>query len=101
MLQPALSVVLEALEKIRDSQEKPLRVSRATLNHQFEQAPPAASVEANASSARKTDVAAKAAALAQIRERVCACAKSPHPARTRTQTIFGVGNPDAELMFVG
>jgi len=101
VLQPALSVVLEALEKIRDSQEKPLRVSRATLNRLFEEAPPTGAVEADASSVRKTDVAAKAAALAQVRERVCVCAKCPHLARSRTQTVFGVGNPNAELMFVG
>jgi uracil-DNA glycosylase len=101
VLQPALSVVLEALEKIRDSQEKPLRVSRATLNRLFEQPPPPGAVEAGVSPARKTDVAAKAAALAQVRERVCVCMKCPHLARTRTQTVFGVGNPDAELMFVG
>ena len=110
VLQPALSVVLEALEKIRDSQEKPLRVSRATLNRLFEQAPPGA-VEADVlaatqlgeggSPARKGDVAAKAAALARVRERVCVCMKCPHLARTRAQTVFGVGNPDAELMFVG
>jgi len=94
VLQPALSVVLEALEKIRDSQEKPLRVSRATLNRLFEQPPPPGAVEAGVSPARKTDVAAKAAALAQVRERVCVCMKCPHLARTRTQTVFGVGNPD-------
>ncbi len=111
MLQPALSVVLEALEKIRDSQEKPLRVSRATLNRLFKQPPHPDAVAAGVlaapklgeggSPARKTDVAAKAAALAQVRERVCVCMKCPHLARTRTQTVFGVGNPDAELMFVG
>src|SRR5215471_8785916 len=110
VLQPALSVVLEALEKIRDSQEKPLRVSRATLNRLFEQAaPPDAATDIPAtpqpgeggSPARNTDVAAKAAALAHVRERVCVCMKCPHLARTRTQTVFGVGNPDAELMFVG
>ena len=101
VLQPALSVVLEALEKIRDSQEKPLRVSRVTLNRLFYQAPPASAVEAEAFSPRKADVAAKAAALAEVRERVCVCAKCPHLARSRTQTVFGVGNPDAELMFVG
>jgi DNA polymerase len=101
MLQPALSVVLEALEKIRDSQEKPLRVSRATLNRLFEHAPPSGGVEVDASSAKKNDVTAKAAALTRVRDRVCVCAKCPHLARTRTQTVFGVGNPDAELMFVG
>ena len=58
MLQPALSLVLEALKQIRDSQEKPLRVSRATLSRLVE--PRAGQV---------ADVAAKAAALAQVRER--------------------------------
>ena len=76
VLQPALSVVLEGLEKIRDSREKPLRVSRATLNRLFEQASPADGVDADVSSARKTDVAAKAAPLAQVRERVCVWAEN-------------------------
>jgi DNA polymerase len=43
----------------------------------------------------------KAELLAPIRERVRGCAKCPHLARSRTQTVFGVGNPDAELMFIG
>src|SRR6478735_8107463 len=47
------------------------------------------------------DIAAKAASLAQVRDRVCVCTKCPHLARSRTQTVFGVGNPEAELMFVG
>ena len=111
VLQPALSVVLEALEKIRDSQEKPLRVSRSTLNRLLEQEPSNQPVEAAApatpkphqawSSATKNDVAAKAVALGHVRDAVCVCMKCPHLARTRTQTVFGVGNPDAELMFVG
>src|SRR5438477_12388252 len=100
VLEPALSVVLEALEKIRDSQEKPLRVSRATLNRLFEQAPPFGAVETGGnaapkpgeggSPARKTDIAAKAAALTQVRERVCVCLKCSHLARNRTQTVFCV-----------
>src|SRR5207248_5260672 len=43
----------------------------------------------------------KEALLAPIRARVAVCVKCPHLARTRTQTVFGVGNPDAELMFIG
>src|SRR5207237_10794830 len=91
MLQPALSLVLEALREIRDSREKPFRVSRATLNRLLESRPDHS----------VPDMAAKAAALGQVRDRVCVCLKCPHLARTRTQTVFGVGNPDAELMFVG
>jgi uracil-DNA glycosylase family 4 len=91
VLQPALSLVLEALEEIRDSDEKPLRVSRATLNRLLEPRP----------NHNVPNIAAKAAALGRVRDRVCVCTKCAHLARSRTQTVFGVGNPDAELMFVG
>ena len=43
----------------------------------------------------------KAARLAELRGPVLACTKCPHLVRSRTQVVFGVGNPDAELMFVG
>ncbi|MDQ3546265.1 MAG: uracil-DNA glycosylase [Verrucomicrobiota bacterium] len=33
--------------------------------------------------------------------RVAGCVKCPHLASSRTQTVFGVGNPEAELMFIG
>ncbi len=36
-----------------------------------------------------------------LREAALACVKCPHLATTRTQVVFGVGNPKAELMFVG
>jgi uracil-DNA glycosylase family 4 len=43
----------------------------------------------------------KAGRLAAMREPVLACTKCPHLVRSRTQVVFGVGNPEAELMFVG
>ena len=43
----------------------------------------------------------KADLLAAVRERVGACTKCAHLACSRTQTVFGVGNPDADLMFIG
>lgn len=36
-----------------------------------------------------------------LREAALTCVKCPHLARSRTQVVFGVGNPQAELMFVG
>jgi DNA polymerase len=45
--------------------------------------------------------AAKAAAFAALREKVLVCVKCPHLAASRRSVVFGVGNPDAELMFVG
>ncbi|HEX4342079.1 MAG TPA: uracil-DNA glycosylase [Verrucomicrobiae bacterium] len=47
------------------------------------------------------DPQVKAAAFATLRERVAICVKCPHLASSRKNTVFGVGNIDAQLMFVG
>ena len=39
--------------------------------------------------------------MARLRERALVCVKCPHLVRSRTQVVFGVGNIDAEVMFVG
>jgi DNA polymerase len=44
---------------------------------------------------------AKAAAFAALRERALACVKCAHLASSRKTVVFGVGSPEAELMFVG
>jgi DNA polymerase len=101
---PALDLVLNALEQMRDRGGKLPRASRGSLSQlhgrgvissrdhrsrlQEEQETPAAVVD-------------KAALLAPIQARVAVCVKCPHLAASRTQTVFGVGNPDAELMFIG
>ena len=43
----------------------------------------------------------KAERLAAMRRADAGCIKCPHLAASRTQVVFGVGNPEAELMFVG
>jgi DNA polymerase len=40
-------------------------------------------------------------ALAAIRNEVAACQRCVELVRSRTQTVFGVGNPQARLVFVG
>src|SRR6266446_9920358 len=83
MTEPALDLVIAALETIRQTNGRLPRASKTAL-------------------ARLQFVAPnKAELLAPIRERVRTCTKCPHLACSRTQTVFGVGNPDAELMFVG
>ena len=47
------------------------------------------------------DVQAKAAAFADLRERAMACVKCSHLAAARKNVVFGVGNINAQLMFVG
>jgi DNA polymerase len=46
------------------------------------------------------DAAARALELTKYAEETAACAKC-RLAESRTQVVFGVGNPDANLMFVG
>lgn len=43
----------------------------------------------------------QAAALEGIRRKVAACVRCKELAETRTQTVFGVGAPDARLVFLG
>jgi uracil-DNA glycosylase family 4 len=89
--EPAVSFVIEWLKEVRDSRDEPPRISRSVLSEisEFRFVP------------ALSPVRDKSSALAEINARVSVCTKCPHLARTRTQTVFGVGNPDAELMFVG
>lgn len=43
----------------------------------------------------------RAAALESQAREVAGCTRCPHLAAARTQTVFGVGNPAARLMFIG
>ena len=43
----------------------------------------------------------KAERLEQLRALVMPCLLCPHLAASRTQAVFGVGNIDAAIMFVG
>ena len=45
--------------------------------------------------------AEKAAAMAALRERALACTRCPHLVTARTNVVFGVGNINAQLLFVG
>ena len=87
--QSALSVVLERLEQIRDGGGRWPRASREALAL-LQEAP-----------VRPAFVLPKIDRLAEVRARVQVCDLCPHLASSRTQTVFGVGNPDAELMFIG
>jgi DNA polymerase len=49
----------------------------------------------------QTVVVSKAPTLEILQQEVAGCTRCDELARTRTQTVFGVGNPDARLCFVG
>jgi DNA polymerase len=95
---PAVDLVLDALERMRDGGGKLPRASRnslAQLHHRIQAAPVLTPTPVTAGGADK------AARLAAVQARVAPCTNCPHLARSRTQTVFGVGNPDADLMFIG
>ena len=113
MTQPALDLVIAALQTIRENSDRAPRVSRAALAR-LQAAPATAQAPALRTAHAAPDDAVesavpsgvpgaqdKAQLLAAIRERVRACTKCAHLACSRTQTVFGVGNPDADLMFIG
>jgi DNA polymerase len=106
---PALDLVLAALEQMRDCGEKLPRASRTSLvelrsvrlaESRTGQPPPRQGFGGGASPSLQ-GTGDKAGLLESIRAPVSVCIKCPHLAATRTQTVFGVGNPDAELMFIG
>jgi len=88
MLRPALDVVLSALEKIQETSNRTPYASRDALARLFTEP-------------RVTESPEVIDQLGPLQRQVVACVKCPHLARSRTQTVFGVGNPNAELMFVG
>jgi uracil-DNA glycosylase len=91
MLRPALDLVVSALEQIRENSERLPCASRRTIEQLF---------DAKQEAPRQIDIN-KIDMLAAINARVSVCTKCPHLASTRTQTVFGVGSPDADVMFVG
>jgi uracil-DNA glycosylase family 4 len=101
----ALDLVVRALEQIRGTGDRLPYASRSALaSLQAGDAVAASLREARTSpTGRRLQRHAEnnATLLAAIQERVCVCTKCPHLARSRTQTVFGVGNPDADLMFIG
>ncbi len=65
--------------------------------------PPAVVEEPEAPKIEKEAVAPvdKATAMAELRQRAMVCRKCPHLAGSRKNVVFGVGDIDAQLMFVG
>ena len=109
MTQPALDLVIAALEKIRQKDDRAPRASRTALARLQAADLASVSVVTIADSVEHESIAAsqlqaarnKADLLAAVGDRVRACSKCAHLACSRTQTVFGVGNPNADLMFIG
>jgi len=91
----AVDSAISALKNIRDTSDRPPRASRDAIDRLHRATPPVREI------AREIPPNDKRACLAPLREQVAACRLCSHLASSRTQTVFGVGNIDAELMFIG
>ncbi len=123
MSEPALDIVHQAVQALQ-IRGATARASAATLARlaatagaktsaalapppEIRKAAPVAQVTAPAPQKVATPQAArpggsgKAERLAALSGPVLVCAKCPQLVASRTQVVFGVGNPDAEIMFVG
>jgi DNA polymerase len=79
----ALKLVHDALSAMNDAGNTKLRASRESL----------VTLAAGGED--------KPTRMKALRERAIVCTRCAHLARSRTQVVFGVGNSNAELMFVG
>lgn len=124
-LPQALDEALDAVLPILNDMKKSLRAtpvaSRAALDQLFslpdsflkkDPTSPGAPVVAAAPSvavpppapASKTPPAGddgRLAKLAELKTKILACTRCPHLVTSRTQVVYGVGNPFSELLFVG
>lgn len=103
----ALETVLQTLERMRDETGCRPCASRTVLDALKQLAPARTSenfretkIDPPSPSPRRAG-GDKIEQLASIQGRVAGCTKCPNLATSRTQTVFGVGNPDADIMFVG
>lgn len=94
------SKIVQRLQSLRRSGLTHLpRIARTFGNTAVPAKSTAAGSEAQASPAESIDDAQRQ--LAVLARRVAACARCAELAESRTQTVFGVGNPRAEIMFIG
>ncbi|MBX6325290.1 MAG: uracil-DNA glycosylase [Chthoniobacterales bacterium] len=102
MTQPALDLLIATLEDIRNTRDRLPRASKAILGRLNSiAAVPSRETGAPTKKQPSPNSDNKMLLLEAVRERVRVCEKCPHLVRSRTQTVFGVGNPDADLMFIG
>lgn len=95
--QQGLDEVIQVLRAARSSGRTDWRVSMEVLDELRRpptQADPAAPFA-------DTGAAASAPGWEELKRTVLRCEKCPHLVASRTQVVFGVGNPQADLMFIG
>ena len=92
----ATTIVHDALAALRENAGPIPRASRASLERLI-----TAKAATPVAAAPSVSSGGKAEQLETLRQRLLPCEKCPHLVASRSHVVFGVGNPEAELMFVG
>lgn len=102
-LKPALDAALPMLREMQDGfgrkpvvQAEALRKLRGLA---IDEAPAPATTPGGGTS--PAVIADRDWTIESLREAARSCTQCPHLVRSRTQVVYGVGNPHADLMFVG
>jgi uracil-DNA glycosylase len=109
-----LDATIQHLEDLKSRGVRNVAVSKETLRTLTQPSPKSfppsiSSVQPQKTTALKTEnlkfetssTLDKVSTFAALRERALVCVKCPHLASSRKNVVFGVGNIDAQLMFVG
>ena len=106
-IKPAPKGSTAALKSLRDAAlakrriTKPAPQSTSGTGATTESRLPAKPAPKNLPSASRPSGPSGGGRWESLRAEVLACVKCPHLVSSRTQVVFGVGNPAAELLFVG
>jgi uracil-DNA glycosylase len=111
-----LDATIRHLEDLQSRGVRHVAVSKETLralaqpmvaakfpisNFQSQIQPVAPAAKTTISAPAKQSSPEKSVAFAELQTRALSCVKCPHLAASRKSVVFGVGNIDAQLMFVG
>src|SRR5256885_1397448 len=95
-----VTVSPESLDALASGNSRPAAANRSPASPPSPRPAPRAEGEPTAAPAPLSNEA-KAQAMAELRQRAMQCVKCPNLASSRKNVVFGVGNIDAEIMFVG
>lgn len=97
----ALSTMSTQGKKLKASKESLKQLASSKLTLSKKQTMAVLQTEPSAALPAAAPNSSKSQQLEALRPIVLGCMKCPHLVKSRTQVVFGVGNPEADLLFVG
>ena len=97
----ALNLVHDVLVRMKETGNLNVKASSASLSRLVATQPGPRAPSLQSPPPPAVAASDKESAISALRSRALGCQKCPHLVKSRTQVVFGVGNLDAEIMFVG